>query len=758
MKFPVLLLLLPFAFLNAEDVAVRGLEKPVEILRDKWGVPHIYAQTARDLFFAQGFITARDRLFQLDLWRRQNSGHLAEAVGAEALGRDRIARLVRYRGDWATEWAAYSPDARDIATAFTGGINAYIDWLNGKWPAEFRAAGFGPGKWQPEDVAARVAGLLMTRNLTREVQRAQDITRFGLDAVRKYLPVDAPGKIEIPRGLDLNGITTALLADYNAAIGSIRLKPAGGVQLVAAQLERPGNMQGSNNWVVSGARSETGKPLLASDPHRPINLPSLRKTVHLVGPGWNVIGAGEPALPGIALGHNEDIGFGFTIVGIDQVDLYVEKTNPANPEEYLHKGAWRKMEVLHEEIAVRGEAKPRRVALRYTLHGPVIAEDLGRQRVHALKWVGAEPGGAGYLGALRLSRARNWTEFEQAAAMYKVPSENLVYADRAGNIGWIASGQAPLRKGWNGLLPVPGDTGEYEWSGYLPGSENPRSFNPASGAIGTANHNILPAGYPHMLGYEFAPPFRFDRVNEMLQAQPWFTLSRFGEMQHDALSHPARLFQQIVRQWQPAQGELNALESSVLSRFKSWDAVLAASSSDALVYELWTGKLHAFLFGPRLGSRVDLGTVLATLGDKPDWRAVRKAFQAAVRELERDFGTDPTRWQWGKVHTVRFTHPLDDKRLHRGPFPRSGDGNTVLATGGASFRQNIGASYRQILDLADWDRSVATNVPGESGDPASPFYDNLLPYWLSGRYHPLPYTRTAVEAATVERTRLTPTN
>ena len=750
-------LLCCFAALGpAQDAAIPGLEKPVEILRDKWGVPHIYAQTANDLFFAQGFITARDRLFQLDVWRRQNSGYLAEVTGPSALARDRIARLVRFRGDWNAEWAAYAPDARQIATSFTSGINAYIDSLRGNWPIEFKAAGFAPGKWTPEDTAARIAGLLMTRNTLREVQRAQDIVRFGLDNVQKYMPPDPPVKIEVPRGLDLAGITNDLLRDYSAAIGSIRFSPARGFELIAATLERPDNMQGSNSWVVSGARSETGQPLLANDPHRPINLPSLRKTVHLVGPGWNVIGAGEAALPGIALGHNEEMGFGFTIVGIDQCDLYVERVNPSNPDEYLYKGAWRKMEVLNEEIAVKGEPRPRRVQLRYTQHGPVIAEDLGRHRVFALRWTGAEPGGAGYLGALRLARAKNWGEFQQAAAQYKVPSENLTYADRAGNIGWIASGLAPIRKGWHGLLPVPGDTGEYEWSGYLPADQHPRSFNPASGAIATANHNILPPNYPHMLGYEWAPAYRFDRVTEMLLDRPKFSVERFQQMQYDVHSHPARVFQAILRGWAPARGVLNEREQAALARLLNWDTQLNADSQDALLYELWIAKLHAFLFGQPLGSRVDQSIVLSTLRTKPDWRAVHSALRAALSDFDRRSAAAPNGGQWGSLHTVTFMHPVDVKSWHRGPYARPGDGNAVLATGGTNFRQTTGASYRQVLDLSDWDKSVMTNVPGEVGDPTSSYYDGLLEDWQAGRYHPLPYTRAAVEAATTERIRLVP--
>ncbi|MDQ2949926.1 MAG: penicillin acylase family protein, partial [Acidobacteriota bacterium] len=428
-----------------------SVRQPVEILRDRWGVPHIYAGNTGDLFFAQGFIAAKDRLFQIDLWRRIGTGKLAEVLGPVALPRDRMARLVRFRGNWDAEWQSYSPDAKEIATAFTDGINAYIRSLKGQKPLEFQFAGYSPGLWEPEDVAARVAGLLMTGNMTREVQRAIDVTRFGLETVQKLMPPDPFRALDPPPGLSLASITSAIIHDYVAATGPVTF---------------PGE-QGSNNWVVDGTMSVTGKPLLANDPHRPVQIPSLRKTVHLVAPGWNAIGAGEPALPGIALGHNDNIAFGFTIVGMDQQDLYVEKLNPGNPDEYLYRGEWKKMEIEHQPVSVKGRNSPEQIELRYTIHGPVIYEDRSKDRAYALRWSGSEPGGAGYLPALSLARASNWTEFRAAAARYKVPSENIAYADRAGNIGWIAAGLAPIRKNWSGLFPVPGDSGEYEWNGYL---------------------------------------------------------------------------------------------------------------------------------------------------------------------------------------------------------------------------------------------------------------------------------------------------
>jgi len=407
-----------FASTPEQRVSLPGLAAPVEILRDRWGVPHIYAGNVTDLFFAQGYMTARDRLWQIDLWRRTGTGKLAEILGPAAIARDRLARLVRYRGNPEEEWRSYGPNTREIVTAFVSGINAYILSLQGRWPAEFQIGGYSPGLWVPEDCLSRVAGLLMTRNLTREVSRVADVKRFGLQRVAQYLPPDPQVPLELPKGLDLADISGEILRAYNEAVGAVRF-PA----------------QGSNNWVVDGSMTVTGKPILANDPHRPIQIPSLRKTFHLVAPGWNVFGAGEPALPGVALGHNESIGFGFTIVGIDQQDLYVEKLNPANSNEYFYRGAWRKMEVEKQQLTVKGRTAPAEIELHYTVHGPVIHEDLLRRRAYALRWVGSEPGAAGYLAGLALAQAKNWAEFSKAVARYKVPSENIVYADRSGNIG-----------------------------------------------------------------------------------------------------------------------------------------------------------------------------------------------------------------------------------------------------------------------------------------------------------------------------------
>ncbi|MBM3748493.1 MAG: penicillin acylase family protein [Acidobacteria bacterium] len=718
----------------AEEVALSGLKQPVEILRDRWGVPHIYAQTVADLFFAQGYMAARDRLFQIDLWRRAGAGHLAEVLGETAIERDRLARAVRFRGDWDAEWQSYAPDTRLIVTAFVNGINACIRALGGRRPEEFRIAGYDPGLWKPEDCVARVAGLLMVRNVRTEVSRARDILEFGLAQVRAHAPPDPAIPLEVPRGLDLKDITGDILRVYQQAISPVRFSE-----------------EGSNNWVVDGTLTATGKPLLANDPHRPVTIPSLRKTVHLVGPGWNAFGAGEPALPGIALGHNERVAFGFTIVGIDQADLYVEKLNPANPDEYMYRGQWRRMEIERDTLRVKGRAEPHPITLKYTVHGPVIHEDRARLRAYALRWVGAEPGGAGYLAGLSLARARNWKDFLAAIERYKVPSENLVYADVDGNIGWQASGLAPIRPNWSGLLPVPGDTGEYEWSGFRKAGELPRLFNPPARYIATANHNILPPGYKVPLSYEWAQPFRYQRIREMLAEKRKFTVADFERMQQDVTSLPARRFQAVLRRWKPP-----AQAAGVVEELLRWDARLTPDSRPALLCAVWMSKLPEAVFGPRWGTRTSLGLLLKTLAAKPHAEALGKSLEAALAEIEKRLGRDRSAWTWGALHRIHFRHPLNVPAFHRGPLPRPGDGNTVNSTSGTGFVQTNGASYRQIIDLSDWDRSVMTNVPGESGDPSSPHYDNLIKEWAAGRYHPMLFSRKAVEAATVERLTLRP--
>jgi penicillin amidase len=493
--------------------------------------------------------------------------------------------------------------------------------------------------------------------------------------------------------------------------------------------------------------------------------------VHLVAPGWNVIGAGEPGLPGVALGHNENIAWGFTIFGLDQQDLYVEELNPANPLEYRTESGWAEMTVRREVFLVR-ESSAQSVDLRFTRHGPVLWQD--GKRALALRWVGSEPGTAGYLASLALDRAQNWREFEAAVARWKVPSENIVFADRAGNIGEHSVGLAPLRN-WTGVLPMPG-AGGYDWQGFLPPAKLPHSFNPAAGFVATANHKMIPADYPYNVGFEWDPGYRFERVRSLIEqaqrARHKLGIADMEAMQSDVLSLPARGLQAIVR--------ASALrDEPALEGFLRWDGALTRESTPAALYEVWLREICRSL-GRRFSasdgeSYQDLSPdiVIALLaspdrvlfGDQPLTARdalLSEALRSAVQELSQRFGTDQSGWSWGKLHTIRFRHPLDRLAgagtwLDLGPLPRPGDEYTVNATGfDDSWEQVGGASYREILDTGDWDRSRAVNAPGQSGQPGSRHYSDLLPLWDAGKDFPLVYTRHAVESSTVDRLVLEP--
>lgn len=741
-------------------LAATGLKEPVDVVRDRWGVAHIYAKNQHDLFFAQGFVVAQDRLFQMEMWKRAGDGRLAEVLGSSAVQRDINARLLRYRGDMKSEYESYAADTEEILRAFTDGINAEIRSLTAKGgpglPIEFQLAGFRPEPWTPEDCLNRMAAFSMTGNAFSELRDAELIAQLGVERASAVLSLDPKVKLDPAPGADFAGLKPSLLQNL---IGS------------DARIEFPSDAsQGSNNWTVSGALTSTGKPILANDPHRVMALPSLRYIVHLVAPGWDVIGAGEPGLPGVALGHNQHIAWGFTIFGLDQQDLYLEELNPSDPLQYKTATGWEQMRMEHERIAVKGAA-PVEVELKFTRHGPVLWED--GKRALALRWVGAEPGTAGYLGSLAVDRASNWKEFEEAMARWKVPSENIVYADMDGNIGEHSTGLAPLRKTWTGLLPVPG-AANYEWSGYVPNSELPHSFNPAAGFVATANHKMIPENYPYNVGFEWDPGYRARRIREVLtgihESGKKVTVNDMEKLQADVVSLPARqllsLLKQAVRNPSPA--------TEMMQR---WDATLNRDSGAAALYEVWLRELRKAVSAKEgietLRGRSSLENVLTELAEPSSQvfgadavegrnQLLLQTLDSAWKETEQLLGSDPQKWSWGKLHTIRFRHSLDRlpeaaASMDLGPLSRPGDGYTVNATGGGdNFEQEGGASYREILDTADWDRSLAVNTPGQSGQPGSPHYSDLLPLWDQGQYFPLSYSRKMVEMNAQDRLVLTP--
>ncbi len=826
-----------------ETLTLQGLKDRVEIIRDKWGIPHIFARHENDLFFAQGFAAAQDRLFQLELWRRKATGTLSSVFGRRFLQADIGSRLLRFRGDMARELNFYHPRGQTIIHSFVNGINAYITFVKQNpefLPREFLWLGFEPEPWTPEVVVSRHNGLF--RNASEEIALARSIHHLSPEKVEELLPF-RPKKPRLAKEIhwDLSKLKEEILELYRASRAEVTFLPEDIVDpgLRATRPLAPPNLSGlffvqpaslsaagqsswilfwpisrlwasynsakafffpslsspskgiflatlpsfqnaiplgSNNWVLSGKRTVSGKPLLANDPHRALQLPSLRSWVHLVAPNWNVIGGGEPALPGVSIGHNEYGAWGLTIFATDQEDIYVYETNPDNPEEYFYAGKWEKMNIIREKIEIKGE-KPVEVQLKFTRHGPVLYEDKTNHLAFSLRAAWLEIGGAPYLASLRIDQARSWPEFRDSCRYFRTPSENLIWADRAGNIGWQAVGIAPKRKNYTGLLPVPGD-GRFEWDGFIPPFELPHLDNPPEGFIATANECNLPPDFPYSPGFLWAEPFRHQRIKEVLASRDKWDVQGMALLQHDVLSLPAR---QLVSLLQPLR-EQNKSLTPIINQLLSWDFNLKPESVEAAIYVTWQQVLLDRLWQLLLPAEAQSVFPRRSLELTIEWLSfpsekifgpepkrardelLLSCLEEALLRLRQKLGSERQKWNYGqeKFHHALLRHPLSSvlkeewrTRLDVGPLPRGGDANTVCATSGLN-RQTSGASFRFIADLSDWDNSLGTNCPGQSGDYRSPHYSDLFRDWAEGRYFPVLFQRQKIMKAAEKITYLVP--
>lgn len=755
-----------------------GLGHPATIIIDRWGIAHIRAGSEADAFLVQGFNAARERLWQMDLWRKRGLGLLAGDFGPGYLAQDRATRLFLYQGDMNTEWSAYGPvDTKDIVTRFVNGINLWIE-LTEQRPellaAEFVRFGTKPRRWEPADVV-RIRSHARSNNILSEVARAHVMARSSadVDLARKAL---APDHDVTASNIDLSAIPLNVLDVYKLAIAPVTFTKervnsslAGAWQWTKADefggIAMSEIEEGSNNWVVSGTRTGTGRPILANDPHRPYSLPALRYVVHLSAPGLNAIGAGEPCVPGISMGHNDTAAFGLTIFPMDQEDLYVYQTRPGQPDHYLYNGLWEAMRIKRESIPVKGHA-PQEVTLKFTRHGPVIFEDRKHNRVYAVRTVWSEPGAAAYVAALNYLKSANVTQFVDAIGHWAAPPVNHVYADTHGDIAWTVAGKAPRREGWDGLLPVSGD-GSREWQGFVRPDELPRKINPDEAYLATANELNAP-DFPH-LGREANERSRIDRIRQVLDAQQRHTLEQSMALQNDSTSMPARRLSSVLASL-PLDGDA-ALARDLLLK---WKCTIAEGEPAAALFEVWTticlkpALLDAIAPEPALRSLLgpgDIETIIA-LVERPDQRLgqdpiamrnriVADTLAAAVGKCRELLGDDVSAWTWGKLHRCTFNHPGavllggDDKVCRSvGPFPVDGSSSTPLYAGYKpdSFEVFHGASFRMVIDVGNWDNSCAINAPGQSGDAASPHYDDHAPLWAKGDYVPLLFTPDAVDA------------
>jgi penicillin G amidase len=748
-------------------IVLAGLRAPVEVVRDRFGVPHIRAASEDDLFFAQGFVQAQDRLFQMEIWRRTTQGRLAELLGPEYVEQDRLTRLVtRFAGDPDVEWSSYDPAAERIAERFVAGINAFVDGLGGRRPLEFELAGLELEHWSHLDLLARAEAFGMSGNAVSEVTRARLMQALGPDLARRLKPTDPPIAVVPPPGLDLSAIDAGLqgaldLIGAGPRFGAPEKKPGAGY-------DDAGDGDGSNNWVVHGSRTASGQPLVANDPHRALDHPSLRYLVHLTAPGFNVIGAVVPWFPGVAIGHNDRVAWGLTIFALDAQDLFVEEIDAKDRNRYRVGDGFLPLRVEREAVRVRGSPSLE-VELRFSRHGPIVYEDAGRHLAYALRWTGSEPGTAGYLAGLALDRARGGKDFREALRRWKMPGENFVYADVDGNIGYQAAGLAPVRRKGTGLLPAPGGSGEYDWVGFRRLEELPNAWNPAEGFLATSNNNTLQPGGP-VVGYEWANRFRIDRVLEVLRGARKFDVPAAEALQQDVVALPARILIPMLRDV-ALEGELREAREMLVH----WDLALTRDSAAAALFAAWQIRLSADFVESRLGkeSGIDRARLTRSAGaqvlidgllalDGPERNALlRQSLAAAVADLTERLGSDRGRWRWGDLHRATFLHKLAVGEAERalfnlGPVERPGYGYTVNMTGGGDYLQNDGASFREVLDLGDWDRAVATSAPGQSGQPASSHFSDLLPYWTEGRYFPLAWSAKKVEEVAAHRLTLLP--
>jgi len=776
-------------------VAVSGLSGKVEVIRDRAGVPHIYAADLPDLFFAQGYVQAQDRLWQMELNRRLSRGRLSEIFGKVALDMDRFVRTIGMARAAQMDLACLSEESRNLLDAYLRGVNSYLETNAGKLPVEFALLGFRPEPWELLDSLAwmKMQAWHLSENWSTEILNAALVGKVGPERAARLCgayPQDNP----------------AILARQTV------------IRAAEVFLESYRNLSSwfpadalagrSNCWAVRGSRSVSGKALFAYDPHLGLAVPSLWHACHLVCPGFEVTGATFPGIPGVIVGHNRDISFGFTNSFSDVQDLYLERLNPKKAGEYEHNGKWSKAERIVEEISVKGERAPHRLEVILTRHGPLVGDllhlkaenkDLG----FALRWAGHE--GSDPLAALlHLDRAKNWSDFCAALARWDSPSQNAVYADRKGNIGYCLVGKIPIRRRGIGLVPVPGWSDEHEWSGWIPWQEMPREYNPRRGYVVSANNQIVGQEYPYYIGLGTGNGNRAARIEQLIRAKDKLSLDDFAAMQGDLHSRPARRFAALLTSL--AGGILKQRElapvreqaSAALSVLKGWQGQLGADSAAAAVYAVCEYYAKRRLFGPWLGDLTEhycgrgvhgSGTVSIYLEyshlvlleileqDDGAWlstpegqrrnreQLLAKALRDSLSYLSRSGGKDPNRWRYGDFHKAWFIHPIGRRKpfnlvFNPKPVAFGGSADTIWQCSPLRslppLKSSYSASWRYLVDFSDLDGALWIHSSGQSGHPASRHYKDLVPLWATGRYRPLLWSRDRVEAEAEARLTLLP--
>lgn len=761
--------------------ATTAAGRRIDIVRDANAVPHIYAGSLADAYFALGFVHAQDRLWQLEIQRRTASGRLAEILGPSALDTDRFLRTLGVRRNAERILPNLAPDAREALQAYADGINAWLLQRRGPLPPEFVITGAPPpAPWEPADSLAWQTMLAwdLGGNWSQELMRMRMAQHLSLAQINELLP-PYPGDPVLA--------TRDYTAWYRSLAGTTAQLAA--VAAIAPRSQVAG--MGSNNWVVSGTRTRSGKPLLANDPHLGLSVPGLWYLAHLSAPGLNVIGASIPGLPAIVLGHNDRIAWGFTNTGPDVQDLYIERINPVDPRQYQTPDGWAAFDVRVESIGVKGQPDVP-ILVRSTRHGPVISGALPiadrsaldvRTHVIAFAWTALRPDDLTLQAGLRMNRAANWQQFVSAVRDFNTPQQNIGYADVDGNIGFIAPGRIPLRAPENdlhGLAPAPGWDAHYDWQGFIPFESLPRTFNPAGDRIVTANQKIVDADSDTFLTSEWALPYRAERITALLAARDRHDVASFSAMQYDHVSLAALDLLPSLRATRPT----SAIATQALHLLAGWDGSMEATLPQPLIVNAWMRELSRRLLAVPLGADLmrdywDLRTaqpflvnVLRNAHGASHWCAVpaeggapapadcgallSQTLDAALRDLQARYGGAPENWHWGMAHVALLGHRPFGKVPWLAPWfdlrePVPGDTYTInvgqyaLRDAEAPFASRHGPGLRAIYDLADLENSRFIEAGGQSGNRLSPFYGNTLRPWAAGGSLPMRTRRADVE-------------
>ena len=722
------------------EIKVAALEKPVKVIRDENGIPHITAENEHDLYVAQGYIQAQDRLFQMDLSRRQASGMLSEVIGDSTVNSDKYFRTLGLRRAAEISYNQYSDEAKEVLKSFADGVNAYISELKdtGKWPVEFTILGYEPEEWTVID------------SLTIGKYMAYDLGGNWEDqAFRYYLLQTFPEE----KAYDL-------FPSYPQTAPYIIGKNELDLESSFANAIIPHEYNGSNNWVVSGELTKSGKPLLADDPHLGLATPSVWYQMHLKAPSVNVSGVIFAGIPGIILGQNEHIAWGVTNTGPDVQDLYIEKRNPDEQTQFLYNDQWEQATIIHEQIKVKDqESIPHTITV--TRHGPIIsefAEQAGADTVLSLKWTALEPSSE-LEAVLNMNKASNWNEFEQALENFHTPAQNFVFASPDGTIAYKANGKIPIRKKGDSLLPVPGWTDEYEWEGFIPFDELPRIVNPEEGFIATANNKVISDDYPYHISNQWAQPYRQMRIQQALRSKDNWTAEGMKDLQMDQKNLQAEEFVPLFIGKVAKQA--NDETKSAIEILKKWDYIDDAEEAAPLIFNLWMANISKALFEEQIPeemyslfkgkkSVVDELIRSSLKGEAGPWikeyggidKLLADSLQVTLEDIKDMQGKDENKWQWGKYHQVTFNHPLSSVEPLNYLFNRKGSlavgGSSVTVQAAAFTEDGIvdhGASWRFVADTNDLTKSYHIVGPGQSGHVKSEWYQDQLEDWVNGNYH-----------------------